>query len=143
MVVETQKTEKQLASEVNEQRIIEKLRELDFQLWYKRSLIKPARLMLEKQLGLKISARAFKRLRKEHCQWWKKERRPSPCKSLVLDASGWDRLRAAVREQALLIQGRSLGEAVAVVSLICPCNKQLLSGLNRDLHLWEKRKAPQ
>lgn len=118
------------------------LKEFDFYLWFKKAKIIKAREFLEKKAGKRIRPSDFKKSR-ESCEWWKNQDRPRRKESTVkaLDAEGWQRLRDAVREQLVLLQGRTLEEAVAIVSIICPCNETTLDGLNSDLHVWDKPKT--
>lgn len=118
---------------------IEAISKLDFQWWFERKLIKPARESLSKQLGFTVNASAFKSMREDGaCKWFKVQKRPRPSTNMMLDAKEWERLRAAVKSQLLLIQGRTLDEAVAVVCLVCKCNAVTLDGLTSDLHVWQK-----
>lgn len=117
---------------------IDAISKLDFQWWFERKLIKPARESLAKQAGFSVSASAFKTMRNEACKWFKVQKRPRPATNTALDAKEWDRLRAAVKSKLHLIQGRTLDEAVAIVCLECKCNAVTLSGLTSDLHVWQK-----
>lgn len=73
--------------------------------------------------------------------WWKTVppvRRRAPCETKALDEAGWIRLRRAVRDVAYLIKDLSLEDARKVVSTVCPCNMDLLEGLESTYHVWRK-----
>lgn len=120
--------------------VAEAISKLDFQWWFERKLIKPARESISKQLGFHVNASAFRSIRQQAgvCKWFKVQERPRPSTNTMLNAKEWERLRAAVKSQLHLIQGRTLDEAVAIVCLVCKCNAVTLDGLTSDLHVWQK-----
>ena len=122
-------------TEEQEQAAIAKLRELEFDWWYKRLTITPARKELVRDVGFPINASQFKAMR-DHCRWFKVTRRKAPCRSNDLDFNGWQLLRQAVARCEQVLRGKTLDQAVSIVSTVHPCNRKLLDGLRKDLHFW-------
>lgn len=128
----TKVTKKQSITESQQKAVARAISEFDFQWWFQRKRINDARREISKHLGFAVSALDFSLIRKQEgvCQWFKVQKRPR---------TSTNRLRWAVRSQAERIQGRTLDEAVAVVSLVVRCNASVLEGLASDLHLWNKQ----
>ena len=120
-----------------EQKIVDELRSSDFDFWFKKIKVNDARKHLEKRFGVKIPPRKFVELR-GGLQWWKIKPRPSPSRDSCLDNTGWEKLRKAINKLSHEIQGRSIGEAVAIISTIQRTNRSQLSGLRADMHVWKK-----
>lgn len=95
--------------------------------------------MCERDTRLTVSARLFKKIRDQVCQWWTVTSRIKPSNNVELTWEQWQELRFAVNLQAEFLQGRSLDEAVAIVSIQCPCNRVTLAGLNADARIWEHK----
>lgn len=121
--------------------VLELLAKNDFKFWFERILVGDGRRTIERELRKKVLANSFKKLRQQ-CSWWKNQDRPrrSPSPEALLDAKGWEELRIAVKKVAVDLQGRSIAEAVAIVSTIKRCNERTLRGLNQDLHFWNSNK---
>lgn len=113
------------------------LAESDVEFWCRRLLIAQGRRKIEATLGFIIPMYSFDKLRKSECQWWKFARRRRRSLAKSLNESQWEELHRAVRSIADALKGRSLSEAVAMVSTRYPCNKELLSGLQKELQFWE------
>jgi hypothetical protein len=125
--------------------VAKKICEMDFELWFKGYNYKAARIVVEESLGFRMSSSVFKSIREEErdgnrLEWFSVRRRPKPSKNTLLKAEEWERLRNAVKSNVHLIQGRSLDEAVAIVSLTLRCNRHTLDGLTSDMHFWNKQK---
>jgi hypothetical protein len=115
------------------------IRQLDFDWWFQRQRVPDVRKLCEKQFGMRISAKNFKELRDEHCEWFRVVRRKGVSHNHNLRGKQWDRLRAEVSRLAAELHGRKLDEAVAIVcALGCKCNATTLRGLGSDLHFWDK-----
>lgn len=125
-------------TEEQEQAAIAKLKELEFDWWHKRLKMQPARLVLIREIGFPISAVRFKAMRTEHCQWFTVIRRKAPCKTSELDWNGWQLLRQAVVRCEEALRGKTIDQAVSIVSTVHPCNRKLLDGLRQDLHFWNE-----
>lgn len=100
---------------------------------------------LEEACGFRMSPGAFKSIREEErdnnrLKWFTVQRRPKPSSVKLLKSEEWERLRAAVKSNRQLIEGKSLNEAVAIVSLSIRCNRSTLDGLTSDMHFWRKSK---
>lgn len=134
-------TKKQSIKESQQKTVARAISEFDFQWWFQRKSIDDARREISKHLGFAVSTLDFRLIRKQEgvCQWFKVQKRPRTSTNTLLSSGEWDRLRWAVRSQAERIQGRTLDEAVAVVSLVVRCNASVLEGLASDLHLWNKQ----
>jgi len=120
------------------EKCIAMIRQFDFEWWFKKRKVVEVRRLCEKQFGMRISPKKFVEMRAGACEWFKVQKRPRESTNMMLDANEWNRLRQAVKSQLHLIQGRTIEEAVAVVSLVCRCNAATLDGLTSELHVWNK-----
>jgi hypothetical protein len=109
----------------------------DFDFWFRKKRVADARNEASVLVGGKVTAKKFAALREDLCKWWKKRLRRQPSREINLAFEDWQRLRAAVKASAVDIQGRTIDEAVAVVSLRCRCNATVLRGLTSELHFWK------
>lgn len=121
------------------QEIEAELQKVDFDLWFAGEKIPPTRLKIQSVLNKKVRPVDFKEARKS-CRWWKKIRKRDRSHATCLDFDEWERLRAAVKSVLDQIQGRTLAQAVAIVSSLggVACNPSTLKGLNSDLRVWVK-----
>lgn len=119
--------------------VVAELVKIDFALWYQRTSSTDARKRVGLSVGFLISTKDFKTCCHDTTKWFRQVHRPQPPSlATELDFDGWQRLRTAVSQQVELIQGRSIDEAVAIISVKCRCNRRLLDGLASDLHFWRK-----
>lgn len=117
--------------------VVERLRTLDAAWWRSRVTLPKGRQELGKELGFAISRRVFRRLVGEACRYFVLTRRRGRLsRTVCLSADEWAALARTVRRLKDQLVGRSLDEAVGIVSLHCPTNHRQLSGLMSDLHFW-------
>ena len=115
------------------------VRSHDFTWWMNKTKLVMAKDELTKSVGFKVPVKVFKAIREEVCQWFKVQERPAPSPNTRLSGEQWDALRKAVRANEEILRGRSLGEAVAIVSLTVRCNAKTLSGITKELRYWEQK----
>jgi hypothetical protein len=114
----------------------EQVKAMDFAWWYHRKTIGQARQMLNNQLDFRVTGFNFRLLVTEHCEWFQTKRLVSASHSVNLSYDEWQCLRWAVNHHRERLQGRTLGEAIAIVSTTFRCNAKTLRGLNKDLQVW-------
>jgi hypothetical protein len=111
----------------------------DFQWWYNRTKIKQAKEQLEKAVGFSVAFKVFRQvIAAGHCDWFLTMRRRAPVTTASLSESEWKVLRDRVDAIKHNLYGRTIDEAVAIVSA-CKgkCNRTLLEGLRKESRYWE------
>jgi hypothetical protein len=114
------------------------IRENDFAYWLNREKIKLIAAKITVKLGFTVPVRAVSTIRKDVCVWWGHRKRRQPSAAILLDESGWDKLRMAVQKHKDDLAGRKLDEAVAIVSITQRCNRMVLAGLPQRFKFWGK-----
>lgn len=125
--------------------VIEIIRCYDIQWFVKRVKMKHAKKVVEERLSQKISAANFK-FQVDHCktegllQFWKVAKRKST-NSRDLTDQGWFRLRQAVFNLSLTLQGMTLEDGCEIIRTVVPTNVVQLLGLPKRLHFWLDQSA--
>jgi len=115
-------------------------RHRDFQWWYNRTKIKQAKEQLEKAVGFPVTFKVFREECVGNCDWFRTMRRRAPATITELSEAEWKVLRDRVDAIKHNLYGRTIDEAVAIVSA-CKgkCNRTLLEGLRKESRYWEHK----
>lgn len=121
---------------------IEWIKKNDFHLYLLQGSIPEARKKMISETGTKCTPVEFKKLRVDHCLFWRVLRKWNHSLQRDLDDDGWDTLQKAARDLRKKMQGMeglvsSDTEASKLISSFgLPTNPKLVQGLSRRFKWW-------
>ena len=120
--------------------VTSELRAMDLNALVSKMKVTELRERIQKKLGFLISSREFKELREQSCEWFRLRKHGRTLQGTDgLSDDGWVRLRAAVKKLLPELQGRSIKQAVAIVSTLVPTNEVMLNGLTSEYKVWNQK----
>ena len=110
----------------------------DFRFWFDGVKVHDARARVAKLAEVRLTKAAFDEMRGQVCEWFgvRDHVRELPA-GTCFTWKEWAALRKAVLECREMLDGKTINEAVAIVSQRFRCNAELLTGLASDVHFWQ------